>query len=200
MPGPRLPEAYSVRNLRNAVKDSLSYLGEQAILLQMYHIAADEGIADRCVNYDDVYQACSLSSCPYCYGTTFQGGVKAAGRVWAMFSDTTGTENSDKTGFWDPDARTVQTEWFPPLTKRDYVVRVPDTAWSIDRRTPGAVMGIYRIGEVTQPSLRQGQQRGQTALDLYGQKGQLDLVTDSLGIYEYPVVGVAFGRYDGKPW
>jgi hypothetical protein len=200
MPGPRLPEPYSVDYLRKAVKDSLSYLGEQAILLQMYHVVPDEGVAERCPNYDDVYQNCARGLCPDCYGTTFAGGVKTVGRVWAQFTDSDANENIDRTGVWAPDAREIQTEWFPPLTQRDYVVRIPKDAWSQDRRTPSAVMGIYRIGVVTQSSLRQGQQLGQTANDLYGQKGSIDLVIDTMPIYQYPIAGKAFERFDGRLW
>lgn len=198
MPGRRLPEPYSVNYLRSAVKDSLSYLGEQAILLSMYHVIPDEGVRERCRCYDDLYEDTTEFLCPDCYGTTFAGGVKHAYRVWAMFTDATNSEEQTKTGVWNPDKRQVQLEWYPPLQQRDYVVRVPPNRWSPDLTAPLSVAGIYRIGEVASNSLRQGQYEGQTPLDLHGQKGTVELVANDYSIHRYPLVGTSFPRYDGR--
>lgn len=198
MPGPRNAEAYSVNYMRSAVKDSLSYLGEQVVLLSMFHVIPDEAITARCACYDDVYEGSSSYKCPLCYGTTFAGGVKLTRRVWAMFTDASNTEEPGKTGVWNPDKRQVQLEWHPTLMQGDYVVRVPPGRWSADRRTPLAVAGIYRIGEVVLDSLRQGQVQGETPIDLVGQKGTVELVSDDMPIYAFPAVGHAFERDDGR--
>lgn len=197
MPGRRLPEPYSVDYFRNCVKDSLSYLGEQAILLSMYHVIPDEGVRERCRCYDDVYENITEFKCTDCYGTGFAGGIKAATRVWAMFTDTTETEDINKQGVWNPDRRQVQLEWYPPLMQRDYVVRVPKDRW-LNWSIPQAVAGIYRIGEVQINSLRQGQYEGQIPSDMAGQRGTVELIPDSMPIYQYPIVGTAFARHDGR--
>lgn len=198
MPGRRLPEAYSVAYMRSCVKDSLSYLGEQVVLLSMYHVIPDEGAVDRCSCYDDVYEGSSSYKCPACYGTTFAGGVKLARRVWAMFTDTSNTEEPGKTGVWNSDKRQVQLEWHPTLMQGDYVLRVPPGAWSPDRRTPLAIAGAYRIGEVVLDSLRQGQVQGETPIDIVGQKGTVEHVSEDMPIYAYPAVGHPFERDDGR--
>lgn len=197
MPGRRLPEPWSVDYFRNCVKDSLSYLGEQAILLSVYHVIPDEKTRERCVCYDDVYEGSNEFGCALCYGTTFAGGVKSATRVWAMFTDTTSTEEVTKQGVWNPDKRQVQLEWYPPLMMRDYVVRVPKDRWT-NFDTPQAVAGIYRIGEVQMNSLRQGQYEGQIPSDMAGQKGTVEYLPPDMPIYKYPIVGQTFARHDGR--
>ncbi len=197
MPGRRLPEPYSVDYFRNCVKDSLSYLGEQAVLLSMYHVIPDEGKRSRCQCYDDVYENSSEFLCPLCYGTTFAGGVKQAVRVWAMFTDTTNTEEISKQGVWNPDRRQVQVEWFPPLQQRDYIVRVPKDCW-VNFNTPTAIAGIYRIGEVQSNSLRQGQYQGQINADLAGQRGTVEYLPEDMPIWKYPIIGRSFARHDGR--
>lgn len=197
MPGRRLPEPYSVNYFRNCVKDSLSYLGEQAILLSMYHVIPDEGVRERCHCWDDVYENSTEFKCMSCYGTTFAGGVKQASRVWAMFTDTTETEEITKQGVWNPDKRQVQLEWNPPLMQRDYIVRVPKDRWA-GWDTPTAIAGIFRIGEVQMNSLRQGQYEGQIPSDMAGQRGTVELQPTEMPIHKFPIVGVAFARPDGK--
>lgn len=197
MPGRRLPEPFSVRNFRSYVKDSLSYLGEQTILLSMYHVVADRD-HPKCHCFDDDYENIGEFKCPTCYGTGFAGGIKSAMRVWAMFTDTTNTEQTTERGVWNPDKRQVQLEWHPPLLQGDYVVRVPPGRWSQDWRTPLAISGIYRIGEVQPNSLRQGQYEGQVPSDLVGQKGTVELITQEMPIWKFPIVGVSFDRPDGK--
>lgn len=197
MPGRRLPEPYSVDYFRNCVKDSLSYLGEQVIVLSTYHVIPDEGVRERCECYDDIYENTDNFKCPMCYGTTFAGGVKQAVRSWAMFTDTTNTEDVTRQGVWNPDKRQVQLEWYPPLMQRDYVVRVPKDRWQ-GFDTPAAVAGIYRIGEVVSDSLRQGQYEGQIPADISGQKGTVDLISKDMAIYQYPIIGQAFPRWDGR--
>lgn len=197
MPGRRLPEPFSVDYFRNCVKDSLSYLGEQAILLSMYHVIPDEGVRERCHCYDDVYENSTEFKCASCYGTTFAGGVKAASRVWAMFTDTTETEEIGKQGVWNPDKRQVQLEWNPPLMMRDYIVRVPKDHWS-GFDIPTAIAGIFRIGEVQMNSLRQGQYEGQIPSDMAGQRGTVELQPVEMPIYKFPIVGVPFARPDGR--
>lgn len=194
MPGRRLREPYSVDYMRKAVKDSLSYLGEQCVLIGTYHVIPDEGKQPRCRCYDDVYEGSSQFGCPDCYGTTFAS-LKHVGRVWAMFTDTTASEDVDKRGIWNPDKRQVQTEWTPQLMEGDYIARCD---WASDHRTVTAVRGIYAIGEVQSGSLRQGQEVGQTPTDLYGQKGVVQLQDDSMPIFGYTLVGQAFSRFDGR--
>lgn len=190
-----LPEPYAVRMLRESVKNSLQSHGEQCILLAMYHVVADAGLYPRCnLCFDDVYQQGETYDCPGCYGTTIQGGVKTAARVWGLFTDMQGIEDQDKQGVWTPDRRVLQTEARPELMEHDYVIRVFD--WDREGR-PTDIEGIYTIDKVDLTSLRTGGVYGQTKRDAVGQRANLSRLQDSHPIYRYPALGKVFNRPDG---
>jgi hypothetical protein len=191
----KLAEPYAVTYLRNQVRDSLSYHGEEAIALQLVHTITDPD-AERCPRCtDDTYQD-GEEQCPVCFGVSFidpvtKSGVKLAKRVWAQFGDHTVTENRDQHGVWNRDDREVQLEAFPLLEERDVVVRIKE--WDITTHTPLVVGGFYIVQAMTRSSLRTGGNRySQSIEDVYGQKCTCSLLGDSSGITNYPIVGVAF--------
>lgn len=191
-----LPEDYAVRFARQSIRDALMSHGEEALLVHMYHVTEDEGTQPRCPScYDDVYKQGDRYDCPNCYGTTFQGGVKDIYRAWAMFTDAQDVEDISKRGVWHPVARTLQTEHIPDLWKRDYVVRV--ARWSPDHRVL-EIEGIYVFDDVTNESLRTGQQAGQIARDNVGQRANLNRISTNMPIFSYPIIGRRFARFDGK--
>lgn len=184
----KLTEQYAIDSLRRDVRDSLIMAGEPCILLQMYHPARDQGLP-RCPNcQDDVYTG-GEGDCDICYGTTIEGGIKSARRVYALFSDTLWAEQNAKQGQWIPDAREIQTEAFPLLVEHDYVVRV--RGWD-DNLRPLEVEGFYNIAQVTRVSLRTGTRSGQQNWDVVGQRAAITVVNQTLSITRFPVVGRSF--------
>lgn len=185
----KLVESYAISQLRGFVRDSLMTHGEEAILLAMYHVNADEDTVPRCSQcYDDIYSGGDQATCTMCYGTTFQGGVKSAQRVWAMFSDKAIAENLGQHGVWAPDSREIQCEPFPELMEHDFVVRV--RTW--DNHTPTELEGYYAISQVTRDSLRTGNRFGQWPWDVVGQRAKISELQSNSVIYQYPVLGQQF--------
>lgn len=192
-----LAEPYAVRMAREAIRDSLRSHGEECVLLHMHHANEAQDVVPRCpVCYDDVYKQGERYDCDRCYGTTFDGGVAQAWRAWALFTDARDVETFGKRGVWHPVPAAIQTEPFPDLWQRDYVVRV--VRWSADHR-PLEVDGVYVLKQVDNESLRTGGMHGQTQYDTVGQRGELTMVAPEMPINLYPVVGVRFDRFDGRP-
>lgn len=146
--------------------------------------------------YDDVYKQGERYDCNRCYGTTFDGGVAQAFRAWGLFTDANDAETFGKRGLWHPIASSVQTEHRPDLWQRDYVVRV--AKWSSDHRVE-EIDGIYVFKQVVNESLRTGGMHGQTIYDTISQRADLQMIADNMPITLYPVKGVQFDRFDGKP-
>jgi hypothetical protein len=191
----KLRETYSVDRFRRQRRDALQWLGEEAIALQLVHV--NDGLPQepcpRC--RDDVYQD-GENDCPVCFGVSLLDpatgtGVRVAKRVWSLFTDHVVSEDQGQRGVWLPDTREVELEPFPMLTERDVVVRVP--RWDTTTHTPLNEVKFYMVQAVTQNSLRTGgNQYSQTANDVIGQKAQCSLLSSSVGITNYPIVGVAF--------
>lgn len=184
----KLTEPYAITQLRRDVRDSLMTNGEQAILLQLYHPGEDDSVpCPQCG--DDLYKSPEMD-CPSCYGTMFDGGVRKAMKVWAMFSDKPYTESHGPRGEFHPDAREVQLEAFPRVMEHDVVVRVD--GWNATG-TPSSVYGYYILQGVNQRSLRTGNRFGQSSFDIVAQKAQLTRLPESMkAITMYPILGQFF--------
>jgi hypothetical protein len=183
-----LVENYAVNQARQAVKDSLQAHGEQCILLSMYHRFTDSDMPLCPYCTDDVYTD-SGEVCNICWGTTIQGGVRQAAKVWGLFTDNVEGEQYRKRGIWQADNREFQTEAFPILMQHDYVIRV--RRWNANG-TPAELEGFYGIKEVTKDSLRTGTRFGQSASDIIGQKAQISELSNVTNIAKYPVIGIPF--------
>ncbi len=73
----RVPQNYAVNFGYANVKQTAQAIGEEFIALRMYHVNTDKNTQPRCgVCFNEVYKAPEDPNCAYCYGTTFQGGVK----------------------------------------------------------------------------------------------------------------------------
>ena len=203
----KLWEPFGIRYLRSQVKDSLQYHGEEAVLLQLYH-AKDEALGiNRCPRcHWDVYQD-GENMCPVCFGTSFfndqtqTGGVRAAYRVWCLFTDHVVSEQYLKQGVMTPDQRTVQCQPFPLLMEHDIIARV--RRWDPVTHTALSEPDFFSVDAVTRNSLRTGSRFGQTADDVVGQTAQCSwLPPNSNGIQLYPIQNVVFDEApdnDGMP-
>ncbi|AEJ94371.1 hypothetical protein SEA_FLUDD_124 [Mycobacterium phage Fludd] len=196
MPRIDLSEPYAVRLARQSVRDSLMSHGEECILIHLYHVPEVEDTVPRCpFCFDDVYSQSDQYDCPQCYGTTFDGGISFAYRAWGIFGDALDKETTGKRGVWHPVERTLQTEPFPDMWKRDFVVRVE--GWTPDHR-PTGVEGIYVFDEVNNENIRTGNHFGTDQLHPLGQTADLQKVSDKMPIYKFPIVGRQFHRFDGR--
>jgi hypothetical protein len=183
----KLVEDYAVTSLRNDVRDSLTLAGEQAILLQLFHSGdTDAQPCPQCG--DDIYKSPEMR-CPSCYGTTFDGGVRTATKVWALFTDDEKDELRSNRGEVQPTVRHMQTEAFPLLVEHDVVVRVKD--WAADN-TPAELNGYYILQQVTRRSLRTGSRVGQYPHDVVAQKAVLSALPEGAPLTNYPILGQHF--------
>lgn len=192
----RVPESYGVNFAYANCKQTMQALGEEILLFRMYHVNDDAETQPRCgVCYDDVYKADEDPNCPYCYGTTFQGGIKEVWRVWAIVDDETQDEKISKTGIWQNETHQVQTEPYPPLNENDYIRRI--RAWDTNRQAPLELGNYFKIGPVDPVSVRTGNRYGQSDFDRIAQKFQASLLPKTHVIYNYDVrTEVNFPRYD----
>lgn len=176
-----LIEPFAIRNARKLVAESLQAHGEEVIGLSMYHPVIDDE-HPRCPNcYDPDYKQGDPSTCTVCYGTGFDGGVKRMGRMWAMFDDSPEVEEQVKRGVWHPTTRGIQLESHPQLIEHDYLFQV--NRWSKDHR-PLELGGAYIMDQVTNQSLRTGNQLAQRDSDRVGQKGRCHRLDTSHLIYK----------------
>lgn len=184
----KLVENYAVTQLRKDVRDSLMMAGEQAILLQLYH-PGDKDAQPCVVCGDDIYNSPEMD-CPSCYGTLFEGGVRQAQLVWALFTDRDVSEQLSPRGTYRPDQRSVQLEGFPLVSEHDVIVRVQQ--WS-SPNTPTVIEGYYMLQTVTRRSLRTGNRFGQYSADVVAQKAAVSELNGAVkSIVNYPIVGVSF--------
>lgn len=184
----KLVEDYAVTQLRRDVRDSLMMTGEQAVLLELFHpMDSDSVPCPQCG--DDIYES-PEKDCTTCFGTMFEGGVRKAMKVWALFTDHQVAESLGPRGVYEPDHRSVQLEAFPTVTEHDIIVRVPD--WDAAGKV-ARVEGFYMLKDVTHRSLRTGARAGQYHWDLVAQKAQIAELPDSRhGIVTYPILGRIF--------
>jgi len=184
----KLVEDYAISQLRKDVRDGLMTSGEQAVLLQLFHAGDPDAVT--CPQCGDPVYKSPESDCLSCYGTMFNGGVRQAMKVWALFTDYSPTEQLGPRGSYQPDQRSAQFEAFPLVTEHDVIARV--SSWAADG-TPAELYGFYILQQVTRRSLRTGNRFGQSSIDVVGQKAQLSELSGTIKmIQRYPIVGQSF--------
>jgi hypothetical protein len=120
----------------------------------------------------------------------FEGGVRYANKVWALYTDKPVPEQDGPRGVFRPDQRSVQFEAFPMITEHDVLVRV--RTWGADG-TPAELEGFYMLAVPQRRSLRTGSRFGQHSWDVVAQKAQLSELPSSMKmITNYPVLGKTF--------
>ncbi len=186
MPVIRWPHQPTISRAAMQFIEAAQLLGEQVIVLSMYHVSKDEGVQPRCsVCYDEVYkQSGESNTCTNCYGTTFEGGVKSVARAWAIPGDKDSTEDFKPRGVWEKDTRSIQIERYPDLEENDYLVRV--VKWG--RHWVPEVLGArYRLDKIREVSLRTGARFNQTFSDRIAQLSDVSEVDRKHVIYQFPV-------------
>lgn len=184
----KLIEDYAVAQLRKDVRDAMMLGGELSVLLSLYHSGDPDALP--CPQCGDPVYKSSEMDCTSCYGTRFNGGVRTAMKVWAIYTDKEVAEELGPRGTWQPDQREVTFEAFPTVTEHDVLARVRH--WGADG-TPATLEGFYRLQKLQRRSLRTGNRFGQWAWDVVSQKAQVtELSTQAEGISRYPILGQTF--------
>lgn len=195
----RLPQPYTVSWAAKNTREALASLGEECVILHTYHINEDLDTRSRCQNFNPIYKQEDHWNCVYCFGTTFQGGVKEVWRAWGIFTDKPIDEKYAKTGEWEPDNRSVQIENEPTLIRHDFIARV--ARWD-NTHSPIAFGDRYVIDVVRELTIRTGNVYGQPpdGSQKYGQSANLHRLPDNHPIQNYVIPsGIPIPRVDGLP-
>lgn len=182
----RLPQPYASNHVSMQNFEALQSVGEQIIYLSMFHVNIDGESVPRCTNcYDEDYNQQDEFKCATCYGTTYEGGVKAVCRAWAIVGDAQNMEDFSKQGVWNKERVTAQLEITPVTMSNDYIIRVP--RWS-ETNVPLELGDRYIIEDVGVRSVRTGARYGQVyRQDYFGQKTYMSKVDPNHPIQLYPV-------------
>lgn len=182
----RLPQPYANNHVSMQNMEALQTVGEQVIYLSMFHVNIDGDSVPRCTDcYDEDYNQQDQFRCPTCYGTTYEGGVKAACRAWAIVGDAQNIEDFSKQGVFNKERVTAQLEITPVTMSNDYIIRV--TKWS-NTNVPLELGDRYIIEDVGIRSVRTGARHGQVyRQDYFGQKTYMSKVDPNHPIQLYPV-------------
>jgi len=165
--------------------EALQTVGEQIIYLSMFHVNVDGDTVPRCSNFDEDYSQDSHFKCEVCYGTTYEGGVKAACRAWSIVGDAQNMEDFTQKGVWNKERVTAQVEITPVTMSNDYIVRV--VRWS-ETNVPLELGDRYIIEDVGLRSVRTGARYGQVyRQDYFGQKTYMSKVDPNHPIMLYPI-------------
>lgn len=192
----RLPQQYATNRQAQAVRDAMMMIGEEAILLVMYHPAVDEGKQPRCHRcYDADYAENADYMCQVCYGTTFEGGIKRMGRVWTIISDNTNAQELlQRFGEFEDDERLVQFEALTEVHQHDFVARVQQ--WTRDHRV-AALGPLMSIDSVPSPhSLRTGNRFGNGPFDDYGVSTKASIVHKLHPLHSLNLIGTPIPRVE----
>lgn len=181
----RLPQPYASNHVAMQNMEALQTIGEEVIYLSMFHVNIDGDTHPRCPNYDPDYNQDDHFKCNLCFGTTYQDGVKAACRAWAIVGDAQNMEDFSKQGVWNKERVTAQLEITPVTMSNDYIVRVQK--WS-DTHVPTVLGEPYIIEDVGVRSVRTGAKFGQVyRQDYFGQKTYMSRVDPNHPIRLYSI-------------
>lgn len=136
----RNTHAYAITQEQIHQDEAVLAFGERSIFVlwwSIYDFRA--GVVDRCpVCFDDpdgiaaTYGQPTTSRCADCYGTTFEGGVRAILYRPALWSTSSGPEGPQKRGIITAGSATIQTVSTFTMRDGDMIVRGDGTRWRAD--------------------------------------------------------------------
>lgn len=140
-----LPDPYYVRDVQDwAVEQehmrhdqALLTVGEYCMWTLMWHVLDFEaGLVQRCQRcyrssgkIAEAYGQASQNKCPDCFGTTFEGGIRAQIVRPAIFTDTDEEERVDRRGVTHAQNVRIETTHDFRVRSGDYCFRVDGTRW-----------------------------------------------------------------------
>jgi hypothetical protein len=135
----REQQGWAIEQERMRHIQALYQVGENAAFFLMWHLLDFEaGLVGRCTRcyaagraqrVAEVYNQPTQQKCPDCYGTTFQGGIRARIVRPALFTDADETEHPESRGTQHPVSLTVESSVDFRLREGDYVIRADGTRW-----------------------------------------------------------------------
>lgn len=139
---------------------ALYSLGEPAMFVMLWHVEDFQfGYTSRCSRCysDDIngriaqaYNQANKARCPICYGTTFEGGIRARIIRPALFTDTDDEEQLTKKGAVHPQTINVESTNDFRYRTGDFVFRLDGSRWQL--KTPSRVTlrtGFEHPGQAT---------------------------------------------------
>lgn len=130
---------WAIEQERMRHSQALYQVGEYTAFFLMWHqLDFEAGLVARCTRcyasgqaqrVAAVYNQPTQAKCPTCYGTTFQGGIRARIVRPALFIDVDETERTEQRGSQHPQSLTVESTVDFRLREGDYVVRADGTRW-----------------------------------------------------------------------
>lgn len=139
----RQQEDWAIDQERQRHADALHRVGEYSIFVMMWTVIDFEhGLVDRCSTCSgpdgsrqdriaDVYKQPKQNKCPDCYGTHFDGGIRAKIVRPAIWADANETEHLDRRGAVHPDAAGVESTWDFRMHQGDYIIRADGSRWRL---------------------------------------------------------------------
>lgn len=133
------PTTYDIEQEQQRHDDAVHWFGEMNAFLLWWNVQDFEaGLVDRCsvcyTDYSeiaDAYGQASKSKCASCFGTTFEGGLRAVYYRPAIWESSDVDMDVKKRGFVDMTSGSIQVVSNLPLRKGDTVVRADGTRWDI---------------------------------------------------------------------
>ena len=153
---------------------ALYSIGEMAIFVMLWNVedfnAGLTSRCSRCFGRDDldgrsanIYSQANKNKCPICYGTSFEGGIRARIVRPALFTDTDDDEEQSRKGAVHPQRVNVETTNDFRYRAGDFVFRIDGSRWQL--RTPTRVTlrtGFEHPGQATNSI---GYSMGQASLE-----------------------------------
>lgn len=145
----RTPQNWAVEQERQRHQQALYMVGEPALFLLMWRVEDfNAGLTTQCprcratdgglnARIETVYQQPLSAVCPYCFGTTFYGGVRAKIIRPAIFTDIDEDERRQARGVVHPESCMVETTHDFRSRTGDYVCRADGSRWMLS--TPSRV-------------------------------------------------------------
>lgn len=134
------PWAVEQEHLRH--NQAVYMVGEWVMFALLWHLEDfQNGLVPRChrcfptgadeaqAAIQDAYEQPEQNRCPYCFGTTFEGGYKALIVRPAILSDTDESETFDRRGVVHPDDVDVESTTDFRVRSGDYMMRANGTRW-----------------------------------------------------------------------
>lgn len=133
------PTTYDIEQEQQRHNDAIHWFGEMcAFLLWWNNQDFEDGLVARCsscyTSYGDIADAYGQSAktkCLSCFGTSYEGGLRAIYYRPAIWQSSDTDEGVTKRGFIDSTSGTIQIVSNLPVRKGDTVVRADGSRWDI---------------------------------------------------------------------
>lgn len=149
------PQGYEVEQERYRHDQAMNLYGEYAIFVLLWRIWDHEaGLVDRCPEcftaygkIAEVYKQPAKRECVSCFGTTFEGGIKAKIVRTSLWDVTEEDEHTGQRGEEKAQSAAVQSTSDFRLRHGDYVFRADGTRWKMRTVSTNRVRSGFQMPE-----------------------------------------------------